>query len=264
MSTTKDVMHRLHSLYPPALAEIWDSVGFISGSWNSVVQRVLVCVDLTTETLDEAIAIDAQLVIAHHPLFLPRHSVSLTPYKIRLAQRAVTHGIALANAHTNADVARPGVSDALADALEVHATDALQPTSLDTVTGIGRIGHLAEPMTLGEFARKISTQVPGATARVFGDESRMVQRVALCAGAGDSLLDLVRHTDADVYVTSDLRHHPVAEHREAGGCALIDIDHFAAEQLWLPRLARELSDLKDVDVTVSTRSTAAWNRNLAE
>ncbi|MEY3277563.1 MAG: hypothetical protein RLZZ426_49, partial [Actinomycetota bacterium] len=68
-----------------------------------------------------------------------------------------------------------------------------------------------------------------------------------------------RATDADVYVTSDLRHHPVAEHKDAGGCALIDIDHRAAEATWLEPFAQILTQSLGIEVHVSSTNTSAWN-----
>ena len=132
-------------------------------------------------------------------------------------------------------------------------------------TGTGRIGDV-EPTTLRAFAEQVAAALP-ATAhgvRVAGDLDRPVRRVALCGGAGDFLLDTVRGTDADVYVTSDLRHHPATEFLEHEGPALVDVAHWAAEWTWLPVLARRLEGaLGDtVEVRVSTRSTDAWTHRL--
>jgi hypothetical protein len=130
-----------------------------------------------------------------------------------------------------------------------------------TATGTGRIGDV-EPTTLRTFAERVAAALP-ATAhgvRVAGDPDHVVHRVALCGGAGDFLLDAVRATDADVYVTSDLRHHPASEFREHGGPALVDVAHWAAEWTWLPVLRQRLVDaLGDtVDVRVSTLVTDPW------
>jgi putative NIF3 family GTP cyclohydrolase 1 type 2 len=72
------------------------------------------------------------------------------------------------------------------------------------------------------------------------------------------LLEVVRSTDADVYVTSDLRHHPVLEHVEAGGCTLVNVEHSAAEAVWLPQLASALTAELSVPVVLSKLSTSAW------
>jgi putative NIF3 family GTP cyclohydrolase 1 type 2 len=97
--------------------------------------------------------------------------------------------------------------------------------------------------------------------RVAGNPDRAVRRVAVCGGAGDFLLDTVRATDADVYVTSDLRHHPASEFREHDGPALVDVAHWAAEWTWLPVVQAKLVDaLEDtVETRVSTIRTDPWN-----
>ena len=256
MTEVRDIVDLVHSLYPTALAEQWDSVGMIAGSWNWQVRRVLVSVDIDNQVLDEAIAIGAQMVISHHPLMLPRHSLVSQPYKLKTANRAVCHGIALMNAHTNADHATNGVSDALAAALGVVDTAPLVPLFDEPGVGVGRIGRLLAPCTVAELAQRISASIPNARVRTAGSLEQQVSRVAVCGGSGDAFLGAAAH--ADVYVTSDLRHHPVAEHLEAGGCPVIEINHVAAEAQWLPTLAALLAPL-GIDVLISKQDTAHWN-----
>lgn len=131
--------------------------------------------------------------------------------------------------------------------------------------GHGRIGRLAAPTTLGEFARSVRDALP-ATAhgvRVSGDPDRPVETVVVGSGAGDYLLDTVLGLAADVYVTSDLRHHRAAEFREHDGPALVDVAHWAAEWTWLPvaeaKLAAALQERGDtVDTRVSAIVTDPW------
>lgn len=134
-------------------------------------------------------------------------------------------------------------------------------------TGTGRIGDIA-PTTLRAFAEHVASVLP-ATAhgvRVGGDPDRVVRRVALCGGAGDFLLDTVARTDADVYLTSDLRHHPAGEFLERGGPALLDVAHWAAEWTWLPVVAARVeaafaggADDATVSTRVSTLCTDPWS-----
>lgn len=128
-------------------------------------------------------------------------------------------------------------------------------------TGSGRIGTVPGT-TLREFAEKVAAALPETMhgVRVAGDPRRPVRRVAVCGGAGDFMLDAVARTDADVYVTSDLRHHPASEFREQDGPALVDVAHWAAEWTWLPvveaRLRAALGDT--VETRVSTLRTDPW------
>lgn len=252
-----DVLSVLHAHFPPALAAEWDSRGLISGDWRAPVRRVLVAVDICDAVLDEAIAAGCQMLVTHHPLWLGRHSVASAPYKLRTQLRAMAHGVALANAHTNADHANPGVSDALAAAIGLVEVRPLVPTAPGAATGTGRLGRLPAPLALGELVDRVAAAIPGARPRLAGPPGRLVERVALCGGAGDSLLPTVRELAPEVYITSDLRHHPVAEHLEAGGCPLIDINHAAAEALWLPSLAALLA-AAGCEVEISRTDTANW------
>lgn len=128
-------------------------------------------------------------------------------------------------------------------------------------TGTGRVGDV-EPTTLGEFASAVAAALPQTAAglRVAGDPDRPVRRVALCGGAGDFLLDELAGSDADVFVTSDLRHHPASEFVEKNGPALIDVPHWAAEWTWLPVVERLIAEEwgDRVQTRVSTIVTDPW------
>jgi putative NIF3 family GTP cyclohydrolase 1 type 2 len=132
-----------------------------------------------------------------------------------------------------------------------------------TGRGSGRLGQLPAPMSLGEFAAHVTDRLPDhhSATRVAGDLDRTVRTVALCGGSGDFLLAHADASGADVYVTSDLRHHPVSEHAERpGGCAVVDVPHWAAEWTWLPVAAREVAARcgDTVETRVSTIVTDPW------
>lgn len=150
---------------------------------------------------------------------------------------------------------------------EEPAYDVVELASVEDPTrGSGRIGRLAAPLTLREFAERVGQVLPQTAhgVRVAGASDAMVETVALCGGAGDFLLDRAAAAGADVYLTSDLRHHPASESRERPeGPALVDVAHWAAEWTWLPvlqkRLTMALADLGDtVEVRVSTINTDPW------
>jgi putative NIF3 family GTP cyclohydrolase 1 type 2 len=125
--------------------------------------------------------------------------------------------------------------------------------------GHGRIGELEAPMSLRGFAERVRRVLPTTAhgVRVSGDPDRTVGTVVVGSGAGDFMLDDVLGTDADVYLTSDLRHHRAAEFREHDGPALVDVAHWAAEWTWLPVVGRKLRDaLLERGATVDTRVSA--------
>ena len=311
-------------MYDPAWARDWDAVGLVCGDPSAPVRRVLLAVDPVEAVVDEAVAWHADLLLTHHPLLLRAvHGVPATSFKGRSIHRLVRAGCGLYTAHTNADVAAPGVSDALARVLgltdleplaadprrpdrqdrdlrprggrrqgrrradrgagggdrrvlplrlhlagdrHVHAGSGARPTigeigrrTESPSTGwrwscrgsagrrgrgaahraplrgagvrrlragrlVGPAGHrpggrLAAPTTLREFAMLVAEALPGSAqgVRIAGDPMGEVSRVAVCGGAGDGLLDAVRASGADVFVTADLRHHVASEAREAAG-----------------------------------------------
>jgi dinuclear metal center YbgI/SA1388 family protein len=261
------VIAALDELYPPSWAESWDAVGLVCGDPDQEVGRVLLAVDPVAAVIDEALEWGADLVVAHHPLLLRGvHSVAATTPKGRLIHRMIVNGVALHTAHTNADVAVPGVSDALARA--VGLTGELRPivpAADDPRRGLGRIGELDAPVPLREFTRRAAAGLPSTAwgLRAAGDPDRAVRTVAVCGGAGDSLLDTVRAAGVDVYLTADLRHHPASEFAEHGGPALVDAAHWATEHPWLADAARRLAaaapEAGKLETRVSTLVTDAWS-----
>ncbi|OLF08913.1 Nif3-like dinuclear metal center hexameric protein [Actinophytocola xanthii] len=262
-ATLADVVAVLERAYPPELAESWDAVGLVCGDPEETVRRVLVCVDPVESTVDEALAIDAQLVVAHHPLLLRGvHGVPANTPKGSLVHRLVRAGTGLFCAHTNADAAAPGVSDALAAALGVTVLSPLRANP-DGRTGIGRIGELPAAEPLADFVRRVANALPATAGgvRAAGDPARPVRRVAVSGGAGDGYLDLASEAGVDVFVTADLRHHPAGEHlAHPGRPALVDVAHWASEWPWCEQAAGILREALGgtVDIVVSVRRTDPW------
>jgi len=254
------VIQVLDEIYPPAWAESWDAVGLVCGDPDQEVGRVMFAVDPVSAVVDEALEWGADLLVTHHPLLLrPVHGVAATTPKGRLVHRLIKNGTALFTAHTNADVADPGVSDALARA--VGLTGELRPmvpAADDPRRGLGRVGRLPAPLPLRDFTARVAA----------GDPDRPVGTVAVCGGAGDSLLDTARALGVDAYLTADLRHHPASEFAEHGGPALIDAAHWATEWPWLADAERRLraavaapdaaEAARKLETRVSTLVTDAW------
>lgn len=366
--TVQTVVDALEAAYPPALAESWDQVGLICGDPDAQVGKVAFALDCTQEVAERAVAAGAQLLVVHHPLLLRGvHSVAANTPKGKVVHTLLAGGCALFAAHTNADSARPGVSDKLAElvgiapgrpikpvlldatdrwgvhvppaaaadlkralfsvgagaigdyrecAFSVEGTGEFTPVEganptdgavgthytgdeiriefvaragdrrriveklreahpyeepafdvvqmadtrdLDTATGLGRIGQLPEPMTLREFTQQVANALPETAwgVRAAGDPDQIVQKVAVSSGSGDSFLADVAKLGVDVYVTSDLRHHPVDEHLRAGGPAVIDTAHWASEFPWTEQAESIVAPLS-VDTEILHIRTDPW------
>ena len=274
--TVAEVVGILDALYPPATRAGWDAVGPVCGHPEAEVRLIGYAIDPTTAVVDEAIARGADLLVTHHPLYLRGTStVYAETAKGALVHRLIESGCALVVAHTNADIARHGVSEALAAALGLVDVQPLVPDAAargSDEVGSGRIGRLAAPMTLRDFASHTSRSLPSTPAgiRVGGDLDQVVQVVAVSGGAGDAYLEAAVAAGADAYVTADLRHHYATEHLAAGGPALLDVGHWASEWPWLPVVAQVVADrlvgLEGGDTVgsyVSAIVTDPWTLHLA-
>jgi dinuclear metal center YbgI/SA1388 family protein len=363
-----DIIDVLEAVYPPGLAQDWDSVGLVCGDPAETIDTVTIAVDATAAVVAEVP--DRGLLLAHHPLLLRGvDTVAASTAKGALVHQMIRTGRALFTAHTNADAASPGVSDALADALGLTVEEVLAPISVgqdldkwvvfvpaenaDAVreamfgaggghigdyshcswsvsgtgqflphdganptvgrvgtvervpedrveaiapsrlrghvlaalrtahpyeepafdifalasvpgdVGLGRVGSLSRPETLSAFVSRVHDALPGTSwgVRASGDSDATVERVAVCGGAGDSLLDAVAVAGVQAYVTADLRHHPADEHRRASDVALVDVAHWASEFPWCTQAAELLRGHfgESLPVRVSAVRTDPWN-----
>lgn len=364
----REIIAVLDAAYPPALAHSWDSVGLVCGDPAEPVDSVTIAVDATTDVA--ASVPERGLLLAHHPLLLRGvDTVAASTAKGALLHSLIRRGAALFTAHTNADAASPGVSDALAGALGLQVEGPLEPAAstgvldkwvvyvpsgdaaavreamfaagggrigdyshccwstsgvgqflphdgaspaigtvgaveqvaedrvemvaparwrgavlaalraahpyeepafdvfefadLPSGLGIGRICTLPTPESLSAFASRVLQGLPRTSwgVRAAGDGDAQVSRVAVCGGAGDSLLGAAVKAGVDVYVTADLRHHPADEHRRASGVALVDVAHWASEYPWCEQAAGVLrAQFGDaLPVRVSPIRTDPWN-----
>lgn len=362
------VIEALDAAYPPGLAQSWDSVGLVCGDPADGLSSVTIAVDATPAVIDAVP--DGGLLLAHHPLLLRGvDTVAADTSKGALIHRLIRSGRSLFTAHTNADSASPGVSDALADALGLTVEAVLDPApahqdldkwvifvppenaddlrtaifaagaghigdysqcgwsvtgtgqflpedgarpaigtvgavervvedrievvasvrvrhqvlaamraahpyeepAFDVVAleplpgnvGLGRIGSLSRPERLSAFVTRVNAALPSTSwgVRAAGDSDAIVSRVAVCGGAGDSLLGTVAAAEVQAYVTADLRHHPADEHRRASDVALIDVAHWASEFPWCAQAADVLRSAfgAALSVDVCRIRTDPWN-----
>lgn len=260
------VLAACQKLWPQSLADEWDRPGLVSGVSGASISKVLLTIDVTKQVIEDAISGGFQLVIAHHPYLLKAVStVAEDTAKGEVLSLAIKNEISIFAAHTNADVTATGVSATLAKAFGLTSAKPLVP--IKGVIGHGRIGKLAKPQSLINFARSIAKVLPATAGgiRVAGDPNGKISLVALCGGAGDSFISAAIEQSADVYVTSDLRHHPTQDAIEQSRVsehpmALIDISHWAAESLWLHVAAKELAKaLPGVKFEVSDLRTDSWD-----
>lgn len=128
MITVADIVSVLDAAYPPHLAEEWDSVGLICGDPAEEVTRVGFALEATDAVVEEALAAQCDMLVVHHPLLMRGvDTVAADTPKGRIIHRLIRSGCALFNAHTNADSARPGVNDKLAELVGIVPRRPIMP-----------------------------------------------------------------------------------------------------------------------------------------
>ena len=251
--------------YPKTLALEWDGVGLTTNNSQIEVTKILLTIDVTPEVVSQAKTESAQLLISHHPLILDEEESSdIQEKRIELKMLLEENNIALYCIHTNADIAEGGVNDAFATKIGLTKVKRFGPEQM------GRIGELKENLNLETFVNFLKHNLPKTKGaiQVSGNLESVISKVAVCGGSGSSLLAEVRQTDADVFVTADLKHHVISDNKVMNGPALISISHWASEWLWLPELKKQLeNDFSqsnfDVNILISEIVTDSWDFSMA-
>jgi dinuclear metal center YbgI/SA1388 family protein len=243
----------LQQAAPLALAEDWDNVGLlISPSRPRGITRALLTIDLTAAVLQEAETRQVQAIVAYHPpIFSGLKRIHPDERVGHLVLRAVEQGLAVYSPHTALDAVEGGVNDWLAEAFDAVETRALVPRALQpngassTKVGQGRMLQLRQPLS-AEQAHSLLKQHLRLTHLRYAAprEPRPINSVALCAGAGGSV---IQHSGADLLLTGEMRHHDVLHATETGQHVILT-EHTHSERGYLPRLAQRLHALCGHDV----------------
>ncbi|MCD8327014.1 MAG: Nif3-like dinuclear metal center hexameric protein [Lachnospiraceae bacterium] len=245
--TCKEVTQWLEQLSPVSFAEEWDNVGLLVGRPERNVERVMLCLDVTENIIEQAVNGDVDMIVSHHPMiFRPLKRVTGEDVFQNRILRLIQADICVYAMHTNFDVM--GMADEAAERLELLDSQVLQVTYEDEIAteGIGRVGQLMEPMTLQDVALSVKRAFHVGTVKVFGDAADICCTVAICPGSGKDLASDAVKSGADVYVTGDIDHHTGID-LVAQGVNVIDAGHFGIEKLFKPYmkdyLARMLPQL---------------------
>lgn len=224
----KDITDAIEAFAPLRLQESYDNAGLIVGRPDDEVHSVLLAVDVTDEVMDEAEREGCDMVITHHPIiFHPLKRLNSSNYIERCVERAVRRGIALYACHTNLDSAPHGMSWRLCEMLGVGNLRVLQPSAEMEGAGFGAVGELPEPMPTVDFMHRIMEVTRASVVRHSDVVAPTVSRIAVCTGAGASLMGDARAAGADLYLTSDLKYNDFMT--PDGGFIVADIGHFESE-----------------------------------
>lgn len=230
LATVKDIVNAMETIAPAALAESWDNVGLLVGRECRPVKKILLALDLTKETAQQAIEQGVDMVITHHPvIFTKINTLVETKWQQELLLSMIENKIAVYCGHTNYDCAAMGVNHVLAAKLGLQNVEIF-----DEASGLGRIGEV-EPCDLSVFAALVKEQL-AANYVTYADGGKRVQRVAVGGGACSDFIGLALAKGCDTFVTGDVKYHSAQEAAFAG-LNIIDAGHQATERPAMEALA---------------------------
>lgn len=242
MLKVKDICNAIEAYAPLSLQESYDNAGLQVGNPENAVSAVLLCLDVTEETVREAKARRCNLIVSHHPLiFKGLKNLTGADQTQRIVIEALKEGISIYSAHTNLDSTNEGVSYEMAHLLNLRDLEVLVPSEHDKHIGLGIVGRYDNPVPQLEFLRKVKETFAVKALRYSSQtQSLVVRKVALCGGSGASFIGKAIAAHADAYLSGDFKYH---DYTTYGLDMLIaDIGHHESElcsRRILSRIIRE-------------------------
>jgi dinuclear metal center YbgI/SA1388 family protein len=252
MVKVQDVLAVLSEFAPVVRKMDFDNVGLLAGFREREVRNVLVSLDITDDVITEAIDMNAELIVSHHPMFFSINSVTDDDRTGRKLIRLISNGISAICMHTNLDAAEGGVNDALAEAAGLTGIRHLDEEGVDEAGpySYGRVGTLAAPMVFRDYLLGLKERLNSKGLR-YHDAGRPVSKVAVVGGSGGSYLKHALALGCDTLVTSDIKYDVFLEAKEMN-INIADADHFCTENVVTPVLQRKLcASFPDIAVSVA-------------
>ncbi len=255
MATVNEIFELLNKFAPAERKMDFDNVGFLVGTGESVVTKILVALDITDDVVQEAIDIGAQLIVSHHPLFFSLKAVNDSDSTGRKIVKMLANGISAICMHTNLDAADGGVNDALACTVGLNDMEILTVEGTDS-NGVeyccGRIGVLRHPMEMAKYLELVKEVLKTNGLRYY-DSGKDVNKVAVVGGSGGSYLEQAYQKGCDTIITADVKYDVFLRAKELG-MNIIDGDHFCTENVVVPVLRRLIEfSFNDIETVVSEK-----------
>ncbi|MDE6025954.1 MAG: Nif3-like dinuclear metal center hexameric protein [Lachnospiraceae bacterium] len=248
-----DIIRILEAQSPPEYAMEWDNVGLLVGRKNREVKKIMLAVDATADVCQMAIEGNVDMIITHHPMIFSKvkrvNDDTVLGNKILSLIEA---GITCYAMHTNFDT-KGGMAKEAAKRLALKNTEVLEETY--NGEGLGQIGMLKDAVSLDELAKKVKNVFDIENVTVYGTNSKIVEKIAVCPGSGKSVIDIAIEKKADCLVTGDIGHHDGLDAVEMG-LSIIDASHYGIEKLFMKFIYNYLVDFCD-DVEIEIVDTGA-------
>ncbi len=247
-----DLLAELRTIAPRELEEEWDNGGLQINMGNDSVNKILVCLEITGDVIDEAVKLGVDYIVTHHPLLFHKLDVvDASTVTGNYVVKLIRHGITVYSAHTSFDYVFGGNNDYLADMMDLQKVRKLKIwTPFGDKELAGRVGTLLNPITLKEVGEKLEDILKlKLKVKMVGDPNRVIKTVGLCTGAGGDSIEAAIRNGCDLFITGDVRHHEAQMAKEMGLC-LIDAGHYGTESIFAENFANKLRKATEGNVEI--------------
>lgn len=231
----------IEEIAPLKLQEEWDNSGIQVRS-KDIVKRVLVCLDVTDEIIDEAIDLECDMILTHHPLlFNSLSSVDSKNITGNYIAKLIKNNISVYSSHTPFDKCKGGNNDYLAKLLGLTN---VKPMSGDE-SHFTRIGKLKEEAKIKDIIDLADSKlgINKSFIKLVGNPDKKIKKIGLCTGAGADFIDLAIKNKCDLYITGDVKYHEAMD-AKANGIQVLDLGHYGTEYLFKENMTKLLLDTK--------------------
>ena len=242
MISIENIGEYLNQYAPTRLAEDWDNVGLILGDPERIARKIMTCLTVTDQSVQEAIDKHVDLIVSHHPLpFRPTKQITTTHTPTRLIWELAQAGISVYSPHTGFDSAADGINQMLATRCGLNKIKPMLPIVDDKEgLGAGRTGRFDAPTTFGDLANTIKKEFGIAQLQVVGDLEKQISKVGIACGSGGSFLGRAAAIGCDCLVTGEATFHTCLE-SQAKGVNLLLMGHFQSERFAIEVMAEKIS-----------------------
>ncbi len=235
--TVRDIYSFLDSIAPFGTQDKFDNSGLLTGSMDKEISKIAVCLDITKDIVDECVKMDADLIVAHHPVIFEKLScvASGTP-----VYELVRNDIAAVCLHTPIDMAKGGISDLMFELMgfgNPEGAEVLHVIHKDKGIGYGKIAHLEFGIS-AQYLAETAKEAFNCTAVRFVDGGKTINTVAVCSGAGSSEVYTAIEKGVDAIITGDVKWSAFVDAKNAG-ITVVDAGHYHTETI----VCGHLSDL---------------------
>ena len=242
MATVRDIYNYIDLFAPFGTQAEWDNSGLLVGNENSVVNKIVFALDVTSDVIEQAKIVGADLIVTHHPVIFKPVSNVLND---SLIYKLIENNMSIICAHTNYDKAIDGVNDILCCTVGADKIEKIDDTFLNIAT-------FNNTYSTDEFAKHLKEKLNGALR--YNNLNKNINKVAVCSGSGSDYLSLAKELQCDALLTGDASHHSFLDANEMG-IVLFACGHFETETIAIKPLLEKIENEFNIECVLAVQNT---------